>query len=139
LFRGSLYYVTTWKRWLVWDSVTWRVEDTIQPQVREACDELHVEISQIQNPKTKKAGKAFALQSENIQRRRAAEALAATDQGVRITHDVLDQDPWLAGVENGVLDLRTGEVRKPEATDWITKRMPVAYDPQAQAPLWLKF
>jgi putative DNA primase/helicase len=42
-------------------------------------------------------------------------------------------------VDNGTLDLRTGELRDHDRADLITKLAPVSYDPDAPADEWDKF
>src|SRR5205085_2640672 len=51
----------------------------------------------------------------------------------------LDRHPWFFNVLNGIIDLRTGELRPHRREDLITKLAPVAYDEAAACPLWLKF
>lgn len=51
----------------------------------------------------------------------------------------LDADPMLLGVQNGVLDLATGEHREHRYDDRITKLAGCDYDPAAKAPCWEKF
>src|SRR6202041_2763306 len=64
-------------------------------------------------------------------------ALARKIEGVPISVTELDIKPYLLGVENGVIDLRTGELRESEAReDYVTKRCPVRYKPTATAPRW---
>ncbi|HEY0874852.1 MAG TPA: phage/plasmid primase, P4 family, partial [Vicinamibacterales bacterium] len=47
-----------------------------------------------------------------------------------------DQDPWLLGTRQGVVDLRTGEFRTARPGDRITMRANVAFDPLATCPVW---
>lgn len=63
-----------------------------------------------------------------------------------ILHDTLlnfpvtfDPDPYLLGVENGVVDLRTGEFRVYRAEDLITDKIKVEYDKDATCPLFTQF
>ena len=51
----------------------------------------------------------------------------------------LDADPYLLNVANGVLDLRTRELRPHTAAERITKVCRGAYRPDAQAPIWEAF
>lgn len=53
-----------------------------------------------------------------------------------ITIDQLDQDPNLLNCPNGTVDLRTGEIRHHDPSDYITKSTGVAYDPKASHKLW---
>jgi hypothetical protein len=65
-------------------------------------------------------------------------ALARSEPGITISSKVLDANPMLLGVQNGTLDLRTGELRAPQREDYLTKVAPVAFDPDAKCPLWLQ-
>ena len=50
-----------------------------------------------------------------------------------------DHDPELLGVSNGVVNLRSGRLRPMRASDRITHRLAVRYDPDAKAPEFEKF
>jgi putative DNA primase/helicase len=56
-----------------------------------------------------------------------------------VTVDELDRNPWLLNVQNGTLDLRSGELRPHRREDLLTRLAPVAYDQAAQCPTWLAF
>jgi putative DNA primase/helicase len=59
---------------------------------------------------------------------------------IAIKPDVFDQDPWLLNVENGTIDLRTGELKPHRREDMITRLSPAVYDPDAGPPArWLQF
>lgn len=53
-------------------------------------------------------------------------------------HDYWDPDPWLLGTPGGTIDLRTGELRKSDPNDAITKLTAVA-PLDEECRLWLKF
>ena len=59
--------------------------------------------------------------------------LAASEVGISVLPDELDADPFLLTVENGTLDLRSGQRCPHRREDLITKLAPVAYDPAAAA------
>src|SRR6516164_3471242 len=60
----------------------------------------------------------------------------AARPGVRIKPGMFDADPWLLGLENCILNLKTGEP-VPAALDvLVSKRAPVSYDPTATCPNW---
>jgi putative DNA primase/helicase len=52
---------------------------------------------------------------------------------------LLDADPWLLGVKNGVVELKTGEFRAGRREDYITMQAGVSYNPDAGCTEWLKF
>ena len=66
--------------------------------------------------------------------------LAKKDARFVLPANQLDTDPWLLGVENGVVDLREGYLRRfNRREDYVTKQCPVAFNPDAQAPRWRQF
>jgi putative DNA primase/helicase len=62
--------------------------------------------------------------------------LARGIEGIPIDHEDLDRDGWLLGVENGLMDLRTGQLRPADPRDLMCKQAPVAWNPEAKAPRW---
>src|SRR5262249_13834325 len=66
-------------------------------------------------------------------------ALARSDRRVIVDVDELDADPLLLNAANGVIKFRTGALRPHERGDLITRRVAVAYDPEAAAPTWETF
>jgi putative DNA primase/helicase len=65
--------------------------------------------------------------------------LAKSDARFTLAVGDLDRDPWLFGVANGVVDLRTGELRAAARDDYVTRRSPVRFTPSAAAPRWVQF
>ncbi len=81
----------------------------------------------------------FALMMETNAKIAAVVSLAKTLPALVKKVVDLDADPWLFNVQNGTLDLRTGALRSHAPTDYQTKLSPVAYDPAAKAPRFLRF
>ena len=67
----------------------------------------------------------------------AIERLATADQRLAATTDQWDADPWLLNTPGGVIDLRTGEIRDHQPSDYMTKM--TAVEPDGACPLWRKF
>jgi len=51
----------------------------------------------------------------------------------------LDRDPDLLNVQNGTLDLRTGDLRPHDRDDWLTRLVSVSWEPGAACPRWEAF
>lgn len=79
----------------------------------------------------------FAGQAENVAKIDAA--MKAAEPLLRADACKLDADPWALGCANGVLDLKTGELRAPDPARLITKSTGVTYDPAATCPTWDAF
>jgi putative DNA primase/helicase len=65
--------------------------------------------------------------------------LARAEEGVTISAEMLDADPWLLGLQNGVIDLRHGTFQPARREDLITKCAGVSFDPDADCPNWIQF
>lgn len=59
--------------------------------------------------------------------------------GVPIRIEQFDRDHHLLAFKNGVVDLRTGELRPHEASLLMTRRIEYDYNPAARAPRWHQF
>jgi len=88
--------------------------------------------------KRKKAIK-WALTSEDEGALKSMVFLAQSEPGVPISPNELDTNPYLLNCLNGTIDLKTGELKPHDPKDFITKIIPVEYDPAAQCPQWLEF
>ena len=95
-------------------------------------------------PLRRKAGAAqakakWAKDSHAHARLKAMLALCSSLEGVAVSHEALDADHFALSCQNGTLNLRTGKLRQHRRADLITKMVPCAYDPDAQAPTWETF
>lgn len=61
------------------------------------------------------------------------------DSRVRKASGVFDENPYLLGVKNGVVDLRTGEFSPHNVKYLVTGRTSIEYNPKAKAPRWRRF
>ncbi len=138
--------------WHVWDGARWRLDSL---EARRHVSRLGRLIMEEAAGITAKAAKIedrdradrnrqlaekllkFAGQVENVAKIDAA--MKAAEPLLRADADKLDADPWALGCVNGVIDLRTGQLRAPDPATFITKSTGVAFDPSATAPTWLTF
>jgi len=58
---------------------------------------------------------------------------------IQIDREMLDNDPTIIGVQNGVLNIETMEFTNHSPGYFITSILPVIYDPEATCPTWEKF
>lgn len=140
LHGADLRHVHTWGRWLAWDGRRFAPDASgeIQRRAKDAVRRMYVEASEL-DEEPRKALAKWAHKSESAARIEAMTALARSEPGIPIAHDELDANPWLLNVENGTLDLRTGELQEHRRGDLLTKLAPVAYDTGAKAPIWAAF
>lgn len=116
------------KRWLLFDDVRWR------PDSEEAV-KLRILESLRARRRIAIDDKARLLALLRLENRIPSIISAAVPFFPSHTVDY-DTDPWLLGVPNGVIDLRTGELRGGHPEDGITMQTATPYNPSAKAPLW---
>ena len=81
----------------------------------------------------------WAEQCRNKFRLDAMLSLAQRDRRFVVEASKLDQNPYLLGAQNGVINLRTGDLQADSRSDFVTKRCAVAYNPTAKAERWEVF
>ena len=81
----------------------------------------------------------WGLKSESRYVLEASLDLAKSINPVRDDGQKWDANPWLLGVANGIVDLRTGKLREAQPGDRVTLYSPVAFDDTAACPRFEQF
>jgi putative DNA primase/helicase len=126
--------------WLIWNGWAWSWDENgeIDRLAKDTVEAIPEEVAAATNGDGS-ALLAWATTSESAPRLRAMRELARTEPGIPIPLSRLDADPMLLGVENGVVDLRSGVLLPPRREDYISKTATVRYDPEAVCPRWDRF
>jgi P4 family phage/plasmid primase-like protien len=138
---GRLRYVHAWGKWIVYRNGRWVVDEK-DALVTEMAKKVPRGLYRLaaktaaKDPDDAKPIWAWALKSDTSGAIAAMVRLARGVDGLLVNHEALDADPWLLNCANGTVDLRTGKLRDHDPADLCTMQAPVAYDPQATAPLW---
>lgn len=140
-FRDRIRYCQPRRAWLIWTDQRWAWDETgaIWRLAKRTVRAIYGEAEHASDDDRRKAISRHAHASESAARLKAMIELAQKEDGVPVMPADLDADPWLLNVENGTIDLRTGELREHRPDDMITKIVPVAYDAAAEAPIWRRF
>ena len=137
----NLRYVVEKDSWLIWHDERWSVDNSfhINRLAKETVEAMWQEARNLSSDDDKSRLRKHAIKSESSGSFSAMMNLAKSEEGIPISTSELDADPNLLGVQNGVIDLRTGEFREGRREDYITKFCGTHYDPEAKCPNWLKF
>ena len=138
LYGDRLRYDHARQRWLIWAAHWWRVDAiaSIVPMAIEAARRRYVSGVNIADEHERQAEAKFAIGSENRAKIEAMLAIARALPPVADSGRDWDADPMLLGVENGVLDLRSGELRDGRPEDKISRHAPIAFDPASACPMF---
>lgn len=155
--QGRLKYLVERDQWIMWGGSRWEVDTNkngLQRYCRMVGEHYHTDALQQRKAadspalpaddrkklhKVADSIEAWAVQCRNHVKILAMQAQAKMDERFTLPLDKLDTDPHLLGVQNGVVDLRTGGLRPDGREQYVTRRACVEFQPGAEAPRWLRF
>ena len=130
-FGENIRYTPPDVGWFVWreDRKIWRPDEhTVVECSRDLPRHIMSEVVNVP-PNQTRAFTDYVDKSRTGAYIDAAMKYGKSDPRVLMHPDAWDADPFLLGVQNGVLDLRTGTLREMRREDHITKQSPITYDP----------
>lgn len=141
LYSHQLRYDHARNRWLLWEGHRWApdADGEVYRLAKEAARTRYLAAVEIADLEQRKKVSEFAVRSESRQKLDACLALAQNEHPITDSGANWDAAPYLLGVANGVVDLRTGELRPGRPEDRLTMRVPVEYDLRAECPRWEQF
>ncbi|MBQ3059968.1 MAG: hypothetical protein IJD16_06615 [Desulfovibrio sp.] len=146
LFRDSVVFVKYWDRYLVWGGHHW-IEDhyNIAMQNIEYVCELYLRLAQnkldeVRNTKDKDAQEFLKNIADEATRRvkklrdkpgqdNLSEMLRRIRDPLILLPKYIDKQHYIKACPNGVIDLRTGELRPGRPEDYILNAIETEYDP----------
>jgi putative DNA primase/helicase len=141
LCRDCLRFDHTRRRWLLYAEHWWRADvDGELMRIAKQTARFRLKNSDAINDDEKRRQEVqWALHSESLPRLQAMLTLARNEKPLADAGENWDADPWLLGVANGVVNLRTGKLRPGTPNDRITLHTNVIFDPDARCPRWDRF
>jgi putative DNA primase/helicase len=139
LSGDDLRYSQDLDAWLNFDGRRWKVDRAGEAMTfaKQTARGIYAEAANAATEDGRVALSRHAVRTESAPRLEAMLRLAQSALPVAV--DQLDRDPWLLNVQNGTIDLRTGELRRHRREDLITKLIDIPYHPDASAPRWDRF
>jgi putative DNA primase/helicase len=123
----------------LWDGCRWRIDETEQTEklVEGVARDIFRKAAEERDMDRREWLATLALRYSNAPRQSGALTIARR----HVAHHIedFDRDPYLLNCTNGVVDLRTGELRSHRREDLITKQVPVKYVRGAKASRWYEF
>lgn len=118
-------------------------------RMRQKTEVLETQVKDAEECEDKAKAKELAGTLQSYRRYLAVSektsSLEATLRAVRrmkplpIRFEDMDQDPYIIACENGYVDLRNGELVKPDPELYITQRFSAKWNPGAECPNWMDF
>ena len=139
LGNGRAVYISEFGRWHRWTGKVWQEDkQKIEPELiaQETIRAISALASATADHDKRKKINSWGFKSESEKSRRAMIA-GAERSGIFVRKlEQFDIDDYLFNLQNGTLDLRTGNLHDHNPDDHITKISPCSYDPGAKSELW---
>lgn len=135
---ADLRYCAPLNGWFIWQGKYWQQDscNRILRYVRNTVRRMHKEAAEMTDPDEAEALIKHAIGSETRRAVDAMEYLARSEPEVETANTDFNPDDYLFTVDNGTINLRTGELREHRREDLITKMSPVKYVENAQHWAW---
>lgn len=139
--REHVHYVPEQDRWYIWDTAKERFMADSGPWMRLRWAEVtEVMLKQAANAGSEDRARALANHAIKSRYKPRVDAVEKFARDLVITpSDNLDPDPFLFAVQNGVVDLRSGELYVPEPRNMLTRFSPAVYNPEVRSATWDRF
>lgn len=141
-FHSVCQYVPELSLWRVYNGKCWRDDEDLC-QMRWygslVVRKIYTEAERYEDKSDRESIIKHALKSEGTERIKAMIIALTAEPGMSKPLDEWDNDKYLLNVDNGTIDLRTGELRPRKREDYITNVLPTKYEPDATCELWDKF
>jgi putative DNA primase/helicase len=135
---GDGIYIPKFRAWNIWAGSHWPADEDgeILRRAKECTLKMLDEAKMIGNPELRKARVKWARTSQSKAKLLAMVDLANSELGVPVAVGNLDTHRHLLNVQNGTIDLRTGELLPHDRAHLITRVIPLNYHPDATCPTW---
>lgn len=126
----DIRFVYGMNTWMIWKNNHWHIDrdGEIQRLAKDTVTAILAEAVNITDNDKREKAIRHGLASQKASRISDMISLARSEKEVVLSHTQLDADPWLLGVKNGMIELKTGTFREARREDYVTKRANVAYD-----------
>lgn len=141
IYGDKLRYDHKRKRWLRWGKHRWETnyDGHISRLAQEVARVRYSRAAAIKDLKEREMEAKWAIASEHRTKVDACVALSKIMEPIADDGTNWDRSISLLGAPNGVVDLRTGDLRPGKAEDRITMSTGVDFNPDAECPRWRQF
>jgi putative DNA primase/helicase len=141
-YGRDIRYNSAWKKWIVWNGKYWAVDESgalVHEKGLEVVRTIYDELLKTNDYRERMEIERYGMLSESVRRREAFVKAAQWNSALNIRSDDLDPDPWLLNLQNGTINVLTGEFREDRREEMISKIANAEYDPGADCPMWKQF
>ena len=138
-YKRTMVYCGDMKRWLSWTGHVWKEDNSglAVDLARKVCREVANEAANNLTLGSKAKTIAGTISSRRVFN--SVAEIAKCDRRHVVKREQFDADPWVLNTPQGILDLRTGDLRPAKRTEWCMKSAVCAPDPEMEKPNFDKY
>jgi len=141
-FGSVIRYSYNRKKWLYWDGKSWRVDDSgeVKKLADLICEDIKKEAVMEQDEKAQSDMLKWATRTASSKGKEAMVHECQHLEDVPVSPDALDSYTDYLNCQNGIVNLRNGELIPHDSNFMMSKICYCEYDPNGAKPqLWLRF
>jgi putative DNA primase/helicase len=140
-YAKTIRYVPEWGKWITWQQTHWGIDGAgaVIELAKAAVDAIYDEGNLAGDAELRVTIAKHAKSSASAARLKAMVELASSEGDLVVHATELDRHRGLLGVQNGTLNLSTGKLQPASPDDYITMLAPVAFDAEADCPIFRQF
>lgn len=134
-------------QWYAWTGVRWEQDDgevyrcgcMLSKIIHTEADEWRAKkgATAEESEKYQAIADTLAKWAQKSEMKASIEAALGLAKKLLVVHEsAIDRNAWLLNCRNGTVDLRTGEIKPHDPQDYITKVVPLDYDPAKRSSAW---
>lgn len=138
----NLRWDVSQERWLLWNGIIWQPDRDLSIHRVANAHVRQRQIEAAEHIRDKNVRATFTDFLFKLERKSGLDTITEMTKRMLPVADSgrgWDDQPWLVACLNGVIDLRTGELRDGERGDKMTMHTPMLYTPDAPCERWSQF
>ena len=141
IYGADCRYCHQWKQWIIWNEKNWKKDGNgeIFRRAKKVITLMYAELADIDDDKERKKAYSFISGCEAQNKLKNMVESASNEPGIPINTEELDKNPALLNVANGTIDLRNGDIKPHNKTDYLTQIIDIEYNPAANCKQFLHF
>lgn len=141
-YGSIIRYSYNRKKWYFWDSKVWRIDDSgeVKKLADTICDDIKTEAFQEQDDKIQAELFKWASKTASSKGKEAMIKECQHLEDVPVSPDAMDSYTDYLNCQNGIVNLRNGELMPHDGHFLMSKICMTDYDTEGRKPeMWLKF
>ena len=141
-YGNSLHYSYNRKKWYFWDGKMWRIDegDKIKKLADNICEEIQLEAYRERDAKTQANKLKWATRSANNRGKESMIKECQHLETIPVSIDDFDKQKDYLNCQNGIINLRNGELMPHDPEEMQSKICHSEYDVSGKKPeRWLQF